>query len=89
MTTRRTAVDDLQRAATIPLILGAPLQSERATSPIERWSLFPLLLNLGDPVTSFGHGTSDVIQLPRSGLLFSLQTTPAVMRGHSVYTIDC
>lgn len=62
MTTRRTA--------TIPLILGAPLQSERATSPIERWSLFPLLLNLGDPVTSFGHGTSDVIQLPRSGLLF-------------------
>lgn len=68
MTTRRTAVDDLQMAATIPLILGAPLQSERATSPIERWSLFPL--NLGDPVTSFGHGTSDVIQLLRSGLLF-------------------
>lgn len=30
MTTRRTAVDDLQRAATIPLILGAPLQSEHA-----------------------------------------------------------
>lgn len=71
MTTRRTAVDDLQRAATIPLILGVPLQSEHARpSPIERWSLFPLLLNLGDPVTSFGHGTSDVIQLPRSGLLF-------------------
>lgn len=67
---RRMAVDALQMAATIPLLLGAPLRSERATSPVKRWSLFTLLLDLGDPVTSFDHGAGDVIELPRSGLLF-------------------